>query len=108
MESDETTAPAPATVPPVSGPTEIREHLLPGLDPALNRFVAEIVQKPSWSRGELEVTAARFQIMLDGALERINEAAFDFLGEPLTEGDDPVYVQQIILEISSNASNSPS
>lgn len=108
MESDETTAPSPATVPPVSGPTEIREQLLPGLDPALNRFVAEIVQKPSWSRGELEVTAARFQIMLDGALERINEAAFDFLGEPLTEGDDPVYVQQIILEMSSNASNSPS
>ncbi len=98
MESEETTVPAPPTATPASGSTEIREHLLPGLDAALNRFVAEIVQTPMWGRGELEVTAARFQIMLDGALERINEAAFDFLGKPLTEGDDPVYVQQIILE----------
>jgi hypothetical protein len=36
--------------------------------------------------------------MLDGALERINDAAFDLVGEPITEGDDPVYVQQNILE----------
>ena len=38
------------------------------------------------------------QIMLDGALESINEAALDLVGEPLTEGDDPIYVQQSILE----------
>jgi hypothetical protein len=42
--------------------------------------------------------AAQLQIMLDGALERINDAAFDLIGEPVTEGDDPVYVQQTILE----------
>ena len=42
--------------------------------------------------------AAQSQIMLDGALERINEAAFDLVGEPITEGDDPVCVQQNILE----------
>jgi hypothetical protein len=36
--------------------------------------------------------------MLDGALERINEAALDFSGEVLIEGDDPLYVQQSALE----------
>lgn len=98
VENEETIVMAPDRAVPVSEPAPIREHLLPGLDTKLDRFVAKIVQKPFWSRGELEVAAAQFQIMLDGALERINEAAFDFLGEPLTEGDDPVYVQQTILE----------
>jgi hypothetical protein len=46
----------------------------------------------------LEETASKMQIMLDGALERINEASFDLLGEPITEGDDPICVQQNILE----------
>jgi hypothetical protein len=28
--------------------------------------------------------------LLDGALDRINEAALDVCGEPLIEGDDPL------------------
>ncbi len=32
------------------------------------------------------------QIMLDGTLERINEAALDRFGDFLVEGDDPIYV----------------
>jgi hypothetical protein len=74
------------------------ENLLPGLDAIHRRFLAEILQKPSWSRPELQATATRMQVMLDGALERINEAAFEFIGEPITEGDDPICVQQTILE----------
>lgn len=73
-------------------------ELLPGLDSKHNQFLAELLQKPSWTRSELEATATKMQIMLDGALEQINEAAFDLIGESLTEGDDPVYVQQNILE----------
>ena len=75
-----------------------QDELLPGLDAKHQRFLAEILQRPSWTRSELVGTAAKMQIMLDGALERINEAAFDLVGEPITEGDDPVYVQQNILE----------
>jgi hypothetical protein len=75
-----------------------QDELLPGLDAKHHRFLAEILQRPSWTRSELEGAAAKMQIMLDGALERINEAAFDLVGEPITEGDDPVYVQQNILE----------
>ncbi len=74
------------------------EDLLPGLDPRHQRFLVELLSKASWTRKELQDMAAQLQIMLDGALERINEAAFDLIGEPITEGDDPVYVQQTILE----------
>ena len=72
--------------------------LLPGLDEKHQQFLAEMLQKASWTRGELQAIAGRMQIMLDGALERINDAAFDLLGEPITEGDGPIYVQQSILE----------
>jgi len=72
--------------------------LLPGLDPKHQQFLAEILHQASWTREELQVMAGRLQIMLDGAIERINDAAFDLLGEPITEGDDPIYVQQHILE----------
>ena len=75
-----------------------RDGLLPGLDPKHQQFLAEILHKASWTREELQATAGRLQIMLDGALERINDAAFDLFGEPVTEGDDPIYVQQHILE----------
>jgi uncharacterized tellurite resistance protein B-like protein len=75
-----------------------QDELLPGLDTKHQQFLAKILSKPSWTREELHTIAQRMQIMLDGALERINDATFDLFGEPVTEGDDPIYVQQNILE----------
>jgi len=72
--------------------------LIPGVSGADRPFLELLLQKPVWSRAELVRAAMQMQIMLDGALERINEAALDFSGEPLIEGDDPIYVQQIALE----------
>lgn len=71
---------------------------LPGLDQALCGFLKFLMQKPEWARTDLLDAASQMQIMLDGALERINEASLDFSGEPLIEGDDPIFVQQNILE----------
>ena len=38
------------------------------------------------------------ELMLDGALEHINEAVLDACDEPLTEGEDPVEINQAVLE----------
>jgi hypothetical protein len=39
-------------------------------------------------------------ILLDGALERINEASFDKHDQPFSEGDDPVEInQEVVREI---------
>ena len=54
------------------------------------------MSRSTWSREELLLSAAGMQIMLDGTLERINEAAFDGFGDFLVEGDDPIYVQQTL------------
>jgi uncharacterized tellurite resistance protein B-like protein len=72
--------------------------LLPGLDIVHHKFLSLLLTNPVWSRADLVRAAADSQIMLDGALERINEAALDFSGDVLIEGDDPIYVQQTALE----------
>lgn len=71
---------------------------LVGLDEAHTAFVRLLLSRPSWSRQELLDAAEDLQLMLDGALEQINDASFDVHDAALTEGEDPVEVNQDILE----------
>jgi uncharacterized tellurite resistance protein B-like protein len=71
---------------------------LMGLDEAHTALARMILSRPEWSREELLDVAADLDVMLDGALERINEAAFDAHDMALFEGDDPVKVNAEILE----------
>jgi len=81
-ESDEATAP---------------EGLL-GLDEAHSALARMLLSRPQWSRTELLDIAASLNVMLDGALERINEASFDAHDMSFTEGDDPIEVSAEVLE----------
>jgi uncharacterized tellurite resistance protein B-like protein len=69
-----------------------------GLDEAHTAFARQVLSRTRWSREELLDVAADLELMLDGALEQINEAAFDAHDMPLTEGEDPVEVNTDILE----------
>lgn len=69
-----------------------------GLDPEHSVFLRLLITRTSWSRQDLADAAADMELMLDGALERINEAALDELGEALIEGEDPVEVLTQVLE----------
>lgn len=71
---------------------------LPRLDRQHTAFLVLLLTRPVWSREELVAAAADMQVMLDGALERINDAALDVSGNLLIEGDDPVYIDKSILE----------
>jgi hypothetical protein len=68
-----------------------------GLDSAHLNLVMILQEQESWSRVELESKADYLGLMLDGALENINEVAFDHWDEPLTEGEDPIAVNESIL-----------
>jgi hypothetical protein len=68
------------------------------LDAANSALLRLMLSRPSWSRSELEDAAADLELMLDGALEQINEAAFDAFDAPLCEGTDPVEVNSELLE----------
>lgn len=69
-----------------------------GLDAAHTAFARMLLSRPEWSREELIDLAADLDLMLDGALEHINEASFDTHDIPFTEGDDPIEVNAEILE----------
>lgn len=75
----------------------VSAHLL-GLDEIHGKFVRLILSRPQWSRSELEDAAADLDLMLDGALELINDSAFEAHDKALIEGDDPMDVNQDIKE----------
>lgn len=99
--TDETAGTSPL---PVSQPAETEaddssaaEGLL-GLDSPHSALARLLLSRPHWAREELIDVAADLDLMLDGALERINEAAFDAYDIPFTEADDPVEINPEILE----------
>ncbi len=69
-----------------------------GLDEAHTALARMLLSRPEWSREELLDVAADLDLMLDGALEHINEAAFDTHDMPFFEGEDPLTVNSEILE----------
>lgn len=98
-ETANATAPAtPASEPEVEVELEGRADPLLGLDESHAALLRLLLSRPQWSRAELEDTAADLELMLDGALEQINEAAFDAFDELLIEGDDPISVNIDLVE----------
>lgn len=91
-----------APVPEVTTPLEVEHSVatptLLGLDETHSALVRLLLSRPQWTRGELEDAASDLGLMLDGALEAVNEAAFDTFDEPLCEGDDPIDVNTELLE----------
>lgn len=71
---------------------------LAGLDAEHSAFLRLIIARTEWSRAELEAAASDMELMLDGALERINDMAFEHFDMPVTEGDDPVEINADILD----------
>lgn len=69
-----------------------------GLDEPHSTLARMLLSRPQWSREELLDVAADLDLMLDGALERINDASFDMHNIPFTEGDDPIDVNAEVRE----------
>lgn len=86
-----------ATAQPDEATEQVQTGLL-GLDANHSAFVRLLVTRSTWLRDELMDAASDMELMLDGALEHINEAALDTCDAPLTEGDDPIEINQEVLE----------
>lgn len=94
-EADSTPAPAaPAPEPEL----EDEANASLGLDQDHAALLRLLLSRPEWTRAELEDAAADLDLMLDGAMEQINEAAFEAFDEPLFEGEDPISVNTKLLE----------
>jgi len=69
-----------------------------GLDLEHSAFLRLLISRAEWSRSELEAAANDMELMLDGALEQINDMAFERFDMPVTEGDDPIEINTDILD----------
>ncbi|MCA9317151.1 MAG: TerB family tellurite resistance protein [Planctomycetes bacterium] len=63
-----------------------------GLDAPHSALVRELLSRGTWERDEFEGMAARYHLMPDGAIEAINEATFEQLGDFLLDSDDDISV----------------
>lgn len=68
----------------------VQSPVLAGLDEAHDGLARAMLGKQEHRRDELTNLANSFGLMLDGALERINEAAYDIWNAPFAEGEDPL------------------
>jgi uncharacterized tellurite resistance protein B-like protein len=55
-------------------------------------LLSRLAERPEWSRAEFETIAAECRLLPDGAIDTLNEAAFEHAGGPVLEGDDPIQV----------------
>lgn len=99
VEGEEHPAPSAAVGPVRADGSD--EDRIAGLDLAHSGLVRALAQRPRWTRAELEALAAERDLMPDGALDAINEACIEAVGEPLCEGEEEIdvseYVRQEIL-----------
>jgi hypothetical protein len=77
-------------------PEDGESPLLP-LDADHAALLEILLQRPEWTRQELEDLCAERGLMIDGAVETINEASFDKLDSALIEGEDPVTINTDLL-----------
>jgi hypothetical protein len=68
-----------------------------GLDGRHSGLVRALPAAGPLSRGRFETLAAAWRLLPDGALDRVNEAAYETAGEPLLDGDDPIVVNRRLL-----------
>ncbi len=78
------------SLPGVSG----EEPSYAGLDVAHSRLLATLATQEQWPRIELEELAEELGLLLDGALDTLNDIAFESEDAPLWEGDDPLWLDR--------------
>ncbi|MFI0408305.1 TerB N-terminal domain-containing protein [Actinomadura sp. 3N508] len=88
---DDDPAPAPSPPPPGVAPVA-------GLDGGHSRLIRALPAHPTLPRASWEELAAAHRVLPDGAIDRLNEAAYETTGEPVIEGDDPLEINREALE----------
>ena len=77
-----------AAVPSGDRVAVIAKEQAAGLDTAHSALLGRLAARPSWTREDFDQMATGLGLLPDGALEALNEAAFEAVGEPVCEGSD--------------------
>jgi hypothetical protein len=76
----------PAREPAKGGPQQL------ALDAIHQKLVTRLLEKPLWARTEVAAISTSLHLLLDGALEAINESTLRLWDDILLEGADPIEV----------------
>lgn len=74
------------------------EATVAGLDGQHSGLLQALRGRDQLARSELEALAREYRLLPDGAIDTINDVAFDAVGHPIVEGDDPVLIDTEALE----------
>lgn len=55
-------------------------------------LLLRLVERSAWTRTEFEGVSTECRLLPDGAFDSLNEAAFEHIGGPILEGEDPIYI----------------
>jgi uncharacterized tellurite resistance protein B-like protein len=80
------------------GGAVIPESQIAGLDEVHTALLSRLAGQLSWTRDDFGRIAAELGLLPDGALETLNEAAFEAVGEPVCEGSDPIDINRSAIE----------
>jgi hypothetical protein len=73
-----------------------------GLDKVHAQLLNELLKKDEWSRDEYQKLASSLKLMPDGAIEVINEWAFEVCDEIIIENDDPMIIYKELINKAYN------
>jgi uncharacterized tellurite resistance protein B-like protein len=82
------------------------DDLALGLDARHSSLLRALMARREWTRAEVEELVEDRELMIDGALERLNEASFESLDVPLFDGTDPIRLNPEAVEGVLSAHNS--
>lgn len=74
------------------------EESIKGLDSNHSAILMAFQKQKVWPRVEYEKLAAKFDLLPDGALDVLNEKSLEICDEILCEGEDPIEINQEVLE----------
>ena len=80
------------------GDINISSNVENGLDEPHNKLFEKLCTKEQWSRNEVAECCTELNLMIDGAIETINDWSFDLVDAPVIEDDGDIYVDQEIVE----------
>ena len=71
-----------------------------GLDQAHSQLFEKLCAKAQWGREEVAQMCSELKLMVDGAIETINDWSFDLVDAPVIEDDGDIYIdEEIVAEI---------
>jgi hypothetical protein len=72
--------------------------IMAGLDVPHSQLLRHLAAQPEWTREEFDTLVESLHLMPAGAMDTLNEVAFDMAEEPLLEGDTVLIVNSYALE----------